>query len=307
MPKLTEYKSSVFSMLLEDPKNCLQIYNALNGTNYDNPDDVIIKRLENGIVLSVRNDASFIIDAHLNIYEHQSTFSPNMPLRSLIYFVDLIRDEVLSHDIYSRKRISIPNPHFVVFYNGVENRPAKEILKLSSSYVHQDESPELELTCLVYNINVGYNSDFRNKCCVLHEYMIFVDKVRDYLAENMDIHMAIDLAIKDCINEHVLEDFLEKRGNEVRQVAALDYTFERREKLFRAEEHEDGRLEGLAEGLEKQIVILVCKKLRKSKTREQIADELEEDVNVINKICDVADKYAPEYDEELVAKEYLNK
>ena len=80
-----EYKSDVFSMLLEDKKNALLLYNALNDSDYTNPDDVEICTLEKGISLTVRNDASFVIDSSLNIYEHQSTVCPNMPLRSLIY------------------------------------------------------------------------------------------------------------------------------------------------------------------------------------------------------------------------------
>jgi hypothetical protein len=98
-----EYKSDVFSMLMENRANALAVYNALNGTEYEDPEQVTIKRLEKGISLTVRNDAAFVIDCHINIYEHQSTYNPNMPLRSLIYFTDIIRPALKDRDVYSRK------------------------------------------------------------------------------------------------------------------------------------------------------------------------------------------------------------
>ena len=90
-----EYKSDVFSMLMEDKKNALQVYNALNGTKYENPNEVEIVTLDRGISLTVRNDASFVLDSNLSIYEHQSTVCPNMPIRSLIYFSCTIEKRIV--------------------------------------------------------------------------------------------------------------------------------------------------------------------------------------------------------------------
>ncbi len=130
-----EYKSDVFSMLMEDKRYALEVYNALNGSSYEDPDQVEYVNLEKGISLSVRNDAAFIVDTDVSIYEHQSSYNPNMPLRALIYFVDIIREHVIKkRDLFSHNPIRIPVPHFAVFYNGTINRPEKEILKLSDSY-----------------------------------------------------------------------------------------------------------------------------------------------------------------------------
>ena len=101
------------------------LYNVMNGSHYDNPDDVEMVTLDGGISLSVRNDAAFVVDARLSIYEHQSTICPNMPVRSLIYFT-VILSEILSeknsksksgNNIYGKRLVRIPTPHFVVFYN----------------------------------------------------------------------------------------------------------------------------------------------------------------------------------------------
>ena len=78
-----QYKSDVFSMLLEEPKNALEVFNAVNGTDYADPSMVEIYLLDKGVSLSIYNDASFILDMNLSLYEHQSTYNPNIPLRNL--------------------------------------------------------------------------------------------------------------------------------------------------------------------------------------------------------------------------------
>jgi hypothetical protein len=233
-------------MLLEEPKNALEIYNALNGTNYRDPSVVQIVLLNKGISLSVRNDAEFVIDFELNIYEHQSTYNPNMPLRGLVYFVEKLDEFIKGKDIYGHRLIKIPTPHFVVFYNGTEKRPEKEVLRLSDAFYHPTDDPELELKCTVYNINPGCNETLLQNCPVLREYMIFVEKVRHNLDIGMDLEEAVDRAIEECIQEGVLVDFLKNRRKEVTKNMVLDYTWERREEMIRKEEREEGREEGRA-------------------------------------------------------------
>lgn len=42
--------------------------------------------MENAIYMTVKNDVSFVVDMMtLNIYEHQSTVNPHMPIRDLDY------------------------------------------------------------------------------------------------------------------------------------------------------------------------------------------------------------------------------
>ena len=53
------------------------------------------------------------------------------------------------------------------------------------------------------------------------------------------------------------------------------------------------------------LVEQVCKKLRKSKTAAEIAEDLEEDINEITRICRVAEKYAPDYDTEAIYNELM--
>ena len=252
-----EYKSDVFSMMLRIPENALDVYNAMNASDYTDVDLVEIVLLENGISLSVRNDASFFISNYLNLYEHQSTYSPNAPLRFLIYLTNLIRDIVEKRDLYSRKRVKIATPHFAVFYNGTEPRPEREVMKLSDAFINPTDSPELELVCTIYNINPDCNESLLARSRTLSGDMCFVNRVRDNLSkkpamdqdERMDLEDAIREAIDYCIANHVMEDFFRGNRDEVMKNMLLDYTWERREELIRAEEYEDGLVEGEKRGL----------------------------------------------------------
>lgn len=113
-----EYKSDIFCMLMEYPEHALSVYNALNGSDYRDPSEVRRFKLEHSIQLSIRNDASFIIDSYLSLYEHQSSPNPNMPLRFLLYVTDLFKEIMKNRDLFSKRLQKIPTPSFVVFYNG---------------------------------------------------------------------------------------------------------------------------------------------------------------------------------------------
>ena len=289
MKENREYKSDVFSMLMEDKANALEVYNALNGSAFTDPEVVEIVQLEKGVSLSIRNDASYIIDMNFCLYEHQSTYNRNMPLRGMIYFVNALDDWLKEngHDLFGRKRIMIPTPHFVVFYNGVEKRQEYEEMRLSQSFYHQMEEPEIELVCKAYNINPQNNQELKRKSTVLAGYTYFVEKVRENQKKNMSLAEAIDAAIEDCIQNHILEDFFRSRKDEVRKMTHLDYTWEKREKLIRKEEYEDGRAAGRAEGRAEgrvKLISLIIKKVQRGKDLLFIADAVEEPVEVIQPI-----------------------
>ena len=260
-----EYKSDVFSMLLEDKENALLLYNALNDSDYTNPDDVEICTLEKGISLTVRNDASFVIDSSLNIYEHQSTVCPNMPLRSLIYVANHLEKRIKQQklNLFGHTLVKIPTPKFIVFYNGKENQPEKYEYKLSDCFEKETDNPQLELKCIVYNINKGNNAELLNRCGFLKDYMIFIDYVRYYYDEkNLSLGDSIEYAINRCIDEDVLKDFLINRREEVVKVTNLDFTFERQIELEREEAKKTGVTEGLLRGRKEGMEIEIFKSVQ---------------------------------------------
>lgn len=117
------HKASVFELLYRDKSNLLELYNGLNGTSYHNPEQLEIYTLENAIYMSMKNDVSFILASELNLYEHQSTVNPNMPLRNLFYTAMQLEKYIKNESVYSSSMIRIPVPRFVVFYNGTDEQP----------------------------------------------------------------------------------------------------------------------------------------------------------------------------------------
>ena len=306
-----EYKSDVFSMLLEDRARALDVYNAMAGTAYTDPEIIEIHTLESGVSLTVHNDASFVVsmDSVLNIYEHQSTYNPNMPLRELIYFVTIIKKLVENRYLLSHKLVKIPTPKFAVFYNGDKTRPEREVLKLSDAYENWSDEPQLELMCTVYNINPGNNEDLKKRSRTLREYMIFVGYVNENLAKakkgDKDYETAIRDAVNRCIVENILKDFLLERREDVQKSMMFDLTYEKQMENAKQEWFNDGVEEGRAEGTVRYLVTSVVKKVQKNKTLDQIADELEESIEIIQPMYDIVKTYAPEYDVDAITAEVL--
>ncbi len=226
-----KYKDTVFRMLFSDKKELLTLYNAVNETNYDNPDELEITTLENAIYMTVKNDLSCVIDMRLNIFEQQSSINPNMPLRDLDYVSRSFRRFYDRHDIYSERLIKLPNPKFVVFYNGVREQPERREFKLSDAYTHQEETPCLELIVLQLNINPGYNDELMQKCPTLKEYMLFVERIRTY-RQDTDINTAVNRAVNECIKENILSEFLRKNKREVIAMGIDEYDAELHEKTL---------------------------------------------------------------------------
>ncbi|MBR4183024.1 MAG: hypothetical protein IKQ56_04295 [Lachnospiraceae bacterium] len=302
-----QYKNDVFCMLMEYPEYALQIYNGLNNTDYTDPSVVEIKTIESGVSLTVHNDAAFVVNSDLNIFEHQSTVCPNMPLRSMLYYATIIRAEIKNRDLYSRKLVKIQKPNFVVFYNGNENQPEKYDLRLSDAFERQVENPDMELVCHVYNINAGNNTDLMDKCSVLKGYMTFVDLVRDNISEGKEVRDAVKTGLDICIEQGILTEFFTKRYDEVMKVVELDYTFERRIELQREESYLDGRNDGLKEGETSKLIDQIVKKILKNKPIPVIASELETDESEITRIYTIVEKYSPEYDTEKILAELKEK
>ena len=242
-----DYKSRMFTMIFRDKKELLQLYNAVGNRNYEDPELLTINTLENAIYMSMQNDLSFVIDSRLSLYEHQSTYNPNLPLRFLLYLSDLYEKMITGKNVYGTKIIQIPAPKFIVFYNGKEERPEKEVIKLSDSYMTQGEEVSLELLVDVLNINIGHNKELLQACKTLGDYSEYVYRVREY-AKNMSIEEAVDRAIDECIKEDILREFLERNRAEARAMSIYEYNQEEHIRLEREDAFEDGRKVGKEEG-----------------------------------------------------------
>ena len=246
------YKDTVFRMLFSDRKNLLSLYNAVNSRDYTNPDDLEIVTLENAIYMGMKNDLAFIIDTNLYLYEHQSTYNPNMPLRDLFYISSEYQKMLDQKSLYSSSLQKIPTPNFFEFYNGSDLVCVVFEHRLSSAFEHLSGEPKLELIVTVLNINEGHNALLMEHCKTLREYAQYVAKVRKYTAD-MSLNEAVECAVDECIKENILADFLRKNRAEVISMSIFEYDKEEEERKLRKAEFEAGEQSGIQKGIQKGI------------------------------------------------------
>ncbi len=226
-------------VIFRQKRICSRFYNAVNSRDYTNPDDLEIVTLENAIYMGMKNDLAFIIDTNLYLYEHQSTYNPNMPRRDLFYISNAYQKLLDKKSLYSSSLQKIPAPNFIEFYNGSD--PVCDVFehRLSSAFEHLSGEPKLELIVTVLNINEGHNALLMEHCKTLREYAQYVAKVRKYTAD-LSLNEAVERAVDECIKENILADFLRKNRAEVISMSIFEYDKEEEEKKLRKAEYEAG-------------------------------------------------------------------
>lgn len=264
-----KYKDRLFRLVFSRKEDLLSLYNAINGTEYSNPEDLEVTTLENALYLSMKNDLGFLVSVVLNLYEHQSTFNPNMPTRALLYFARMYEDHIAKHEIniYSSTPKKLPFPQHIVFYNGTKDEPDRTVLKLSDLFETPptEMTPCLECTSTMLNINYGHNRELMEKCQRLKEYAVFVDTVRRNLNSGLELKQAVSFAVDECTAQGILEDILTSQKAEVIQVVLETFDQEKYEKAMKQEGYEDGynagrnagKIEGYNDGCEEGLRQLI--------------------------------------------------
>lgn len=244
------YKDRLFKIIFEDKKELLSLYNALTGKNYQNPDELEINTIDDVIYMHLKNDMSFILDDWQNLFEQQSTFNPNQPLRGFFYFADLYKVKYFGKKIYSTRLLKIPTPQYIVFYNGTTNMPDKKELRLSDAFQQPTTQPDIEVVAHMLNINYGHNKELMERCQKLKEYAQFIDIIRHYLKENehWSNEQAISKAIDDCIKNNILRDILQKERLRVMASILSEFDEVGYKEMILEEAYEEAYEEGLEAG-----------------------------------------------------------
>ena len=244
------YKDRLFVMLFgseEYKENMLSLYNALNGTHYTDPNDITITTIQDVIYIRMKNDVSLLLHDVLNLWEQQSTYNPNMPLRGFLYFGNLYEAYIDKGErgIYSSTLIKIPTPKYVVLYNGTDEQPAREKLRLSDAFKVKEETAagDFEWTAEMININKGKNPGLLAECPALADYMTLVNSIQDRKNSGLPIEEAVDSAVKECIEKNVLTDFLRKHRAEVRNVCLTEFDEKKFVRTMKEEGYKEGKLE----------------------------------------------------------------
>jgi len=248
-----KYKDSVFISLFKDKKRLLELYNAIEGTSYKNPDLININTLEGVLFPDRQNDISFTIgDKLIVLIEHQSSINENMPLRFLIYISKVYEKIIDSDTIYKRDLIKIPKPEFIVLYNGVDKYPKEKKLKLSDAFEKAGmEAPALELSVRVLNINKGHNLKLEQRSKNLAGYSAFVAKVREFQSNGESLRKSIEKAVLYCISRGILRDYLKQNSSEVVNMLYTEFKLEDAIAVRVAE----GEARGEARGMKKLLAL----------------------------------------------------
>ena len=237
-----KYKDTLFRALFSERKHLLSLYNAVNETNYTNEEDLEINTLENVIYLKMKNDISFLFGFSLNLYEHQSSVNPNMPLRDLFYVADLLQKIVKDKNLYSSSLVGIPTPKFVMFYNGTDEEAAQmEIAEAVNRAVDE---------CIAEGVLGDFLSEHRAEAVAMSIYEYDEEK---HMKAEREEHYA--LGLQDGVQKGRYEAFLEmglseeeaRRRAEAVAMSIYEYDEEKHMKAEREEHYALGFQQGYYE------------------------------------------------------------
>ena len=244
-----QYQDRLFKAIFgrEEHKDwLLSLYNALNGSSYTDPSAIEINTIEGIIYVTMKNDISFLIDSQLNLYEQQSSYNPNMPLRGLMYFAELYQKHLTKQDrdLFTTALVKIPTPNFVVFYNGSRDMPDVTKLRLSEAFEIPAENGDFEWTATMLNINAGRNKTLLQKCKPLYHYSCYVDRVKTNVRSGMTKENAVSEAVNFAIQNDFLDGYFKIQKAEVLNMSLTEFDQE----AYDRHRFNEGKEAGIAEG-----------------------------------------------------------
>jgi hypothetical protein len=271
-----ELKNSVFTTLFNDEDKVRELYAAIKGVDYDPNLPVVITTLQDVLYMNQINDVSFTAEKKLAfIVEHQSTLNHNMPLRILMYMSRVYEKMVDRKSLYKGALAKIPRPEFIVLYNGPDKTPDKWEERLSEAYMEVEGNTKisLDLTVTMYNINKGRNPELLSRSESLSGYAEFVARVREN-EKTMPRDQAATEAVRSCVKDGILADFLEKHGSEVMNMLLEEWNLDEAKEVWR----EEGWEEGMEKGREKerdQILELIDQGYTAKELKAKLTEELQ--------------------------------
>ena len=247
------YKDTVFVDLFgrcaEAKENFLSLYNALHGTNLKIENTSVEPLiLEQTVYTGRYNDVSMLVNGRMVILvEQQSSVNENMPLRFLEYICRLYEKLIPLEKRYRQNRLPLPSPEFYVIYNGTADYPKEKLLKLSDSFERIDGvSFSLELCVKTYNINKCKDTPLLKHCLPLSGYAKLTEYAQE--AKQNGIQNPVDFAVRKCISEGVLADYLKQKSTEVRNMLIAEYDYDTDMRVKQEEAWENGLEAGKVRG-----------------------------------------------------------
>ena len=302
-----KYRDTLFHFIFGKEDNrewTLSLYNAVNGSSYTDPEQIQITTIREILYLGMHNDVSFILMGQMSLYEHQSTYNPNMPVRQLQYAANLYEKYIRENGLnkYSSRQLQLPVPKLVVFYNGTRDLPEETNLYLKDSFP-ENSDPDIDVRVRMININYGKGAKVLAACEPLREYSWLVDRIRTHRIK-LSLDEAIDKAITQTPEEFILKKYLQIHKAEVKGMLWEEFDKEEYKRLFREEYVEEGIQIGIEKGLEKGmakgqikgrkllLLQMISAKLKKGKAAEQIAEDLDMQIDEVEDLIELIQKHS---------------
>ena len=246
---LRNHKDSTFCLLFSEPKRAIELYNAVTGENLPPDTKLEYTTLENALYIDRNNDLGFVIkDRHLVLTECQSTVNMNIPMRCLGYVSRTLENLTGKEGLYGKKVVKFPAPEFYVFHAGTGEWKEKQ-LRLSSSFLAKPKENSLELVVNLVNLNYTKGKEILERSPSLMGYSKLLFYIHEEMAANGgDLQGAINLAVKHCMEEGLITDFLQKHSREVTGMLFKEITVEEFAEIRAREAAEDAYVEGKKSG-----------------------------------------------------------
>ena len=241
----SKHKDRLFNFIFGREENrewTLSLYNAVNDSDYTDASMIQFNTLENILYIGLGNDTSFLISGILNVYEQQSSFNPNMPLRMVEYVSSLFAGYINEnhYNCYGSALIPLPTPKLVVFYNGSASAEDEVILNLRDSFDEKSRNEaDVEVRVRMLNVNYGRNRKIMQACKPLEEYAWFIEKVREQRKSIGNVEDAVKETLRIMPHDYVIRSFLLKHRAEIMGILDTEYNEDKIRELFM----EDGRRE----------------------------------------------------------------
>ena len=231
----------------------LELYNAINHTNYESPEEIRINTIEDVVYMGMKNDVSFLLMNNMNLYEQQSTDNPNMPVRFFLYAAHLYENYLQMNDLdarlYGTKKLKLPAPRLVMLYNGADRKERDSILKLSDLF--EGAQPDIEAVVHVLNVNYESGAGILESCKSLRSYSYLVDQYRKNRDRKGDVR-AVNDAIEG-MEEGPVREYLRSHRSEVIGMLLTEYDEEKVKRYLYQEAWEDGQRDGMDAGLKEGL------------------------------------------------------
>ena len=310
-------KDRLFNFIFGREENkewTLALYNAVNKSDYKDPSLIKFNTLDDYLYVSMMNDTSFIFSDFLSLYEHQSTYNPNLPLRMMQYLAQVYEGYLKAgnYSKYGSEIIELPVPKLVAFYNGEKDAEDETVLRLSDSFKENLKGKsDVEVKVRMLNINYGHNKEIMELCKPLNEYAWFINEIKTY-ANNKTIKDVVGTVIFKMPDDFIIKKFLSVHMSEVTNMLSVELQEKYAKDMIARANRRIGIEKGIDLGMDKHLIMLVCRKLKMNKSVDTIASELDEDLIKIKNICDAANDFAPDYDVDAIfeklysLEEFLN-